>query len=747
MKLESTKLFLLLSFALFSKELIGTFSHYPSLQQINQLALTKDTLWIASNAGVSIANPWGGFLKHFTAIDGLAETETSAILLSHNFEPFPIGAQGSISRFENGSFKTVHNSYASAGFKLNPGSPIQFGHFFILLFQQRLSFYNSFKNQSALTIDRVQNLSLKDSPPQKIKLRNDSLFLLTNNQIYVIPMHPFDLDSAKHSTGQSVNHADPNQWILFAKDTTNLIAKNFSFTKSGVDFSYSEGFLHTDSSGKRTSIEWTTDQEVLIEDAPILDSSLYFYSDSFFVSIPKTALKISKGQWIIAGIDKVFSVTNSKVKPIYLTYFLPSATIHEVHTFDGEIWIRSFDKIWKKKNNRWIEDFSFPETPINIPYYLDKSLKTMVQNENEDMTISSWGNGLSIYNSNKERVEYFTAENSCLKSSSKEEEFTVVVSGAFQKDTDTFWFLHHPSYDSKNYSLVSWDGSELNCFYDYGSGETPVSLQLNPKNKNELVAVWNGGIDFFNIESGEPELTSNRSIRSMDNILKVNWDSQDRLWVLAEQSLGVICPEQVIENICINQSFQDSLILVNGIFNIDASRLTTLHSDALGDLWVGTLGDGLYHINSRIDSIKGTDIEHFSGKTGLVNDTITSIDSDPSTGNIWIAHPQALTRYHSNAKIIVKKNLSSNKILAFPNPFRFEQHENITFENIPLNASLSLYDESRKRVRHFKQGDIQGGWVLWDTKNQYGKNVRAGVYQWVTEESDLSQSGFLIVLR
>lgn len=86
-----------------------------------------------------------------------------------------------------------------------------------------------------------------------------------------------------------------------------------------------------------------------------------------------------------------------------------------------------------------------------------------------------------------------------------------------------------------------------------------------------------------------------------------------------------------------------------------------------------------------------------------------------------------------------------DKVVAFPNPFRAERHQNVTFAFPPsiqqsTDVSIKIYAQDGALVR-----ELNG--LTWNTKNDQGRYVASGTYLFVVSTSKGRRTGRISVLR
>ncbi|MCJ7507268.1 MAG: T9SS type A sorting domain-containing protein, partial [candidate division Zixibacteria bacterium] len=86
------------------------------------------------------------------------------------------------------------------------------------------------------------------------------------------------------------------------------------------------------------------------------------------------------------------------------------------------------------------------------------------------------------------------------------------------------------------------------------------------------------------------------------------------------------------------------------------------------------------------------------------------------------------------------------EVYVYPNPFKPSSgDENITFTNIPLGSDIKIATLDGKLVKKFT--NTQDNEIIWDAKNQEGKDVASGVYLYFVDFPGGSTSGKIVVVR
>ena len=122
---------------------------------------------------------------------------------------------------------------------------------------------------------------------------------------------------------------------------------------------------------------------------------------------------------------------------------------------------------------------------------------------------------------------------------------------------------------------------------------------------------------------------------------------------------------------------------------VPTSIIASLYQDKNNQLWIGTIGNGLYSYNISKDSLEWHNI-----KTGLLNENIYSITQDAS-GNLWIGGNSVLSKLNIKEKTF--KNFTKKDGL-LSNSFNF----NSVYES----SNGELYFGNSKGINYFNPDRI-----------------------------------------
>ena len=141
-------------------------------------------------------------------------------------------------------WEVVSRSYAGTGARVIPGM-VRFGgsgsgSVMVIAFEDRLSFMNVKTMTSILTIERIANASLSNSPVRAMDVRGDSLYVAVDSILYVRKMDWRNL-------GSDVLLNDPNSWKAVKND--GKIIKAIAWKDGKIKTFFTEGTRIWDKDG------------------------------------------------------------------------------------------------------------------------------------------------------------------------------------------------------------------------------------------------------------------------------------------------------------------------------------------------------------------------------------------------------------------------------------------------------------------------------------------------------------------
>lgn len=190
------------------------------------------------------------------------------------------------------------------------------------------------------------------------------------------------------------------------------------------------------------------------------------------------------------------------------------------------------------------------------------------------------------------------------------------------------------------------------------------------------------------------------------------------------------------------------------LYYVDEERLygsvrttpTAIYLDPFGKIWIGSLANGI----SVYDPSTERFTNYFQGNSPLLSNYITALGYEPVEGRLLIGTPDGLNTLKIGR--LVKPNAPLQKLVAFPNPFRPSQHQNVQIANTPVDlmpageAECRIYDASGALVITLKENEFSR--FSWNGENANGKKCASGTYFFVVaDKSGTVKRGNLVLIR
>ena len=406
-------------------------------------------------------------------------------------------------------------------------------------------------------------------------------------------------------------------------------------------------------------------------------------------------------------------------------------------------WGNKYGYFSRMQNGQWSEAVKANQSGYGDDQksYSTKAIATLPSG---DFAFGFWGAGVITYDKNFNKTGWFHSTNSDNKCptafrSENHEGYTIVQGITPAPDYSGYIFSY---FSESHYGLgfadkngrVSCKKSDKNSS---GTGHSIIARN-GVTGKQEIYVAWkstmdskDGGVDFYS-----PEFVKKWSF-SFGSPIDFAFDSRGVLWAVSSAKIFYLDNEA------------DEWKEPSYIRGFDGGTISSLGADARNGLWIGTFGDGAYSFSQVNNSPDSLTAKRFRIKDGLLNETIHDIAIDTIKGLVYFAHDLGLSVYSTALVRNTSDYMQSDapKPIAYPNPFRPEQHKVLKIDYISENSSLYILDSSGKRVRVFKGSDLQGGMAIWDGRSESGKLVAPGLYYYVASDKKNVAKGKILVER
>jgi hypothetical protein len=152
---------------------------------------------------------------------------------------------------------------------------------------------------------------------------------------------------------------------------------------------------------------------------------------------------------------------------------------------------------------------------------------------------------------------------------------------------------------------------------------------------------------------------------------------------------------------------------------MDGIQVNDVAVDGANRKWIGTQSSGLFLVSSDGSQI----IKRFNtDNSPLASNTVYRICCNPNSNSVYVTTPDGLYEYFSDSSP-AEPNYSN--IYAYPNPVRPEFGGDVIIKGLMDNSLVKIADASGNVLAQMKS---TGGMVTWDCCDQYGNQVKTGVY-------------------
>jgi len=390
-----------------------------------------------------------------------------------------------------------------------------------------------------------------------------------------------------------------------------------------------------------------------------------------------------------------------------------------VNTFDGMVWEDVTPDGAPKYGTYWIE--FMPDDP-------------------DTYFIGAWTNGLHKVTGN-EIVLTYNADNSPLKKeqgamhpiTSIDRYGNVWVVQPFENPEHPVMVLPADKAKLNQVSKSDWDTPVIDGIF---TGHTQRGCFLSTRNSNYDIKIFTDGdfempVFFWNSAgetTGRPQQASFSRLTDQDGqsfswtyIMCMTEDLNGTVWMGCTEGIVSFNPAQAFSG-----DFKVNHIKVprndgTGMadYLLDGIQVNGIAVDGANRKWIATQSSGLFLV-----SPDGTQIISKFNTTNspLASNTVYKVCCNPNSNSVFITTPAGLYEYFSDSS---PAESSYDHIFAYPNPVRPEYTGNVTITGLMDNSLVKIADANGYVIRQLKS---TGGMTTWDCCDQYGNQVKSGVY-------------------
>ena len=228
-----------------------------------------------------------------------------------------------------------------------------------------------------------------------------------------------------------------------------------------------------------------------------------------------------------------------------------------------------------------------------------------------------------------------------------------------------------------------------------------------------------------------------------DKVLSMAFDNDGELWIGTDEGLVVLySPENVFDGTG-SRDARPILFEEEGVVQklLGENPVSAIHVDGGNQKWLGTRGAGLFLVSP--DGLRT--IHQFTAENSpLLSNTILSIATDPTTGEVLIATDAGLIGFRGDATPGYSGYYPELHI--YPNPVRPGYEGPIFIQGNSEDARIKVTDVSGALVYDMQAA---GGQTQWDGTKLDGHPVASGVYIiYATDDlGEVTAQGKVLIVR
>jgi ligand-binding sensor domain-containing protein len=695
---------------------IGSWQNFTSMKSVSAFNITQNNIWAATEGGVFMFNRSDSSFTQLTKTEGISSQQLLSITTSSQDEIWVGSTEGYINIIGNDRtitkiFDIVNSNevlkginylstsgdtvFASIDFGLSLLSSkthefietiIKFGNFnpkARVLFATKINgkIYVSTSEGLAVEKDNASSLTSPDSwnsysfsslsadYPTKSAMLNDSLFIASDNGLYLLKNNSVQYFAFRNSEIKDIAVYNNELYVLL---------KNKLYKKSGSDFQV-----------------------------------IYNYQSNFH------QLGFFDNEIFIASSDGLIAVKNGSEKLICpngpTTNFFLSLDVDRT----GNLWVGSGADVYGRgvfelTNNDWtIYDKS------NTPEFISNAYHRVYAGGSGTNYFLNWGQGYTSYDGKS--FKNFTTQNTGMVGINGAPNF-LVISNVREDNRGNVWVLNYWSDAHKPLSVMTsdsvWHHFEI-PFFQLQQKELFDQMVIDQYNTKWFADILgHQGLLYFN-DRGTIENTNDDTwgmLTTADGlsgtiIQALAVDKNGELWIGTNSGLNIIP----------NPDFPTA---ISEVYAMKTVNITSIYVDPLNNKWVGT-DKGVYYLTGDGFNV----IQQYTKETSpLSNDYINSIAFNNSTGTVFFGTDYGLSALTTEA-IAPRKAFS--ELFVYPNPYKVNDDVQLTIDGLIERASIKIFDLNGKLINGSDFGGVTspGGRIAtWNGTDLSGNKVGTGVY-------------------
>jgi hypothetical protein len=366
--------------------------------------------------------------------------------------------------------------------------------------------------------------------------------------------------------------------------------------------------------------------------------------------------------------------------------------------------------------------------------------------------VSSWGEGIYIFNKDLELEELYSTHNSTLQSTLPYNElanrFIRVDGMVFDAENNLYtvsngvanglnilsntghWTAHlydHLSGISPNRIIITRDGKKWVNFFRKG-GATPIGIFVLDDSQGTVDDSTDDDRDIVYYSSQFTDQQGRAIGASAYNCIVE--DLTGTVWVGTDNGpITFSSADQVARGECYRLTGVDPYGA--GYYLLEGQKVSAIAVDGGNRKWIGTDGAGLFLVDH---STENPTVENFNTTNSpLLSDNITSIAINGATGEIFIGTNRGICSYQGDA---IDGKMDYSAVHAFPNPVFPRRSNQVVITGLMQNSLVKITDLAGNLL---KESRSNGGQYTWNCTNPRGEIVSAGIYLVFATLADGSQ--------
>ncbi len=695
---------------------IGSWQNYTSMKSVSSFTIDQNNIWAATEGGVFMFNRSDSSFTQLTKTEGISSQQLLSIVKSSEDEIWIgstegylniIGANGEISKIfdivnSNEVLKGINylsssgdTIFASIDFGLSLLSAkthefietiIKFGDFnpkARVLFANKINgkIYVATTEGLAVEKNNVSSLTSPDSWesysftslsadfPTKLAMLNDSLFLASDNGLYLFTNNTVRYFAFRNTKIKDVEVYNNELYVLLYNKLLKKTGNDFQ-----VIFNYQSNF-----------------------------NQVRFVNNEIF----------------IASSDGLIAVEDNGQKLICpngpTTNFFLSLDIDR----SGNLWVGSGADVYGRgvfeltENNWTIYDKS------NTPEFISNAFHRVYAGASGVNYFLNWGQGFTAYDGKS--FKNFTTQNTGMVGINGAPNF-LVISNVREDYKGNVWVLNYWSDAHKPLSVMTsdsvWHHFEI-PFFQLQQKELFDQMVIDQYNTKWFADILghqsllyfndNGTIENTNDDTWGKLTTSDGISGTIIQALAI--DKNGELWIGTNSGLNIIPNPNIPNNI-------------SEVYAMKTVNITSIYVDPLNNKWVGT-DKGVYYLTGDGFNV----IQQFTKDSSpLSNDFVNSIAFNNSTGTVYFGTDYGLSALTTEA---IAPLPSFSELFVYPNPYKVINDEHLTIDGLIERASVKIFDLNGKLINGSDYGGVisPGGRIaVWDGTDLSGNKVGTGVY-------------------